>query len=36
MREEENEIFPSFRSRMSDDQNAKITALMNKEGFKFA
>ena len=36
MREEENEIFPTFRSRMSDEQNAKITTLMNKEGFKFA
>jgi hemerythrin-like domain-containing protein len=36
MREEENEIFPTFRERMSDAQNAKITTLMNKEGFKFA
>jgi hemerythrin-like domain-containing protein len=33
---EENEVFPSFRDRLSDDQNAKITAAMNKEGFKFA
>ncbi len=36
MREEENEIFPTFRQRMSEEQNAKITALMHKEGFKFA
>jgi iron-sulfur cluster repair protein YtfE (RIC family) len=36
MKEEEQEIFPTFRERMSDDQNAKITTLMNKEGFKFA
>ena len=34
MREEENEIFPTFRERMSDAQNAKITTLMNKEGMK--
>jgi hemerythrin-like domain-containing protein len=33
---EENEVFPSFRDLLSDDQNAKITASMNKEGFKFA
>jgi len=36
MREEENEIFPSFRSRMTDEQNAKLTAAMNKEGFHYA
>ena len=36
MREEENEIFPRFRERLSDEQNAKITSMMNKEGFKFA
>jgi hemerythrin superfamily protein len=36
MREEEDDIFPTFRARMSDDQNAKITTMMNKEGFKFA
>lgn len=36
MREEEDDVFPTFRARMSDDQNAKITAMMNKEGFKFA
>jgi hemerythrin-like domain-containing protein len=36
MNEEEKDIFPTFRARLSDDQNAKITTLMNKEGFKFA
>ncbi len=36
MREEENDIFPRLRSRLSDEQNAKITSAMNKEGFKFA
>jgi hemerythrin superfamily protein len=36
MEEEENDIFPRFRSRLSDEQNAKISAMMNKEGFKFA
>jgi hemerythrin superfamily protein len=36
MREEENEIFPALRAKLSDDQNAALTAMMNKEGFKFA
>ena len=36
MREEEDEIFPRFRELLSDEQNAKITAMMHKEGFKFA
>jgi hemerythrin-like domain-containing protein len=36
MEEEENDIFPRFRSRLSDEQNAKISSMMNKEGFKFA
>lgn len=36
MREEENEIFPALRSQLSDDQNSKLTTMMNKEGFKFA
>ena len=36
MREEEDDIFPRFRDRLSDEQNAKITSMMNKEGFKFA
>lgn len=36
MRMEENEVFPAFRGHLSDDQNAKLTAMMNKEGFKLA
>jgi hemerythrin-like domain-containing protein len=36
MEEEENDVFPRFRSRLSEEQNAKITSMMNKEGFKFA
>jgi hemerythrin superfamily protein len=36
MRMEENEVFPAFRSSLSDDQNAKLSAQMNKEGFKMA
>jgi hemerythrin superfamily protein len=36
MAEEENEIFPRFRELLSQDQNAKVTSMMNKEGFKFA
>lgn len=36
MREEENDIFPRFRAKLSDDQNSKLTTMMNKEGFKFA
>jgi hemerythrin superfamily protein len=36
MREEENDIFPRLRGRLSDEQNAKLTSAMNKEGFKFA
>jgi hemerythrin superfamily protein len=36
MREEEDEIFPRFREMLSEEQNSRITAMMNKEGFKFA
>ena len=36
MREEENDIFPRFRQMLSEEQNSRITAMMNKEGFKFA
>ena len=36
MREEENEIFPAMRARLTDEENSKLTAMMNKEGFKFA
>ena len=33
-RMEEEQIFPRFRSEISEEQNKKITALMNKEGMK--
>jgi hemerythrin superfamily protein len=36
IRMEEDEVFPTFRSLMSPEQNARLTALMNKEGFKVA
>ena len=36
MREEENEVFPRLRARLSDEENAKLTSAMNREGFKFA
>ena len=36
MQEEENEIFPRFRELLSAEQNARITSMMNKEGFKYA
>jgi hemerythrin superfamily protein len=36
MRMEEEEVFPSFREAMSDAQNARLTSMMNKEGFKVA
>jgi hemerythrin superfamily protein len=36
MRMEENEVFPAFQRSLSDTQNAKLTSLMNKEGFKAA
>jgi hemerythrin superfamily protein len=36
MREEENDIFPALRGKLSQEQNAKLTTMMNKEGFKFA
>ena len=36
IREEEDEIFPSFRNGMSKEQNAKLTTLLNKEGFSYA
>ena len=35
VREEEDEIFPSFRNGMSKEQNAKLTTLLNKEGFSY-
>jgi hemerythrin superfamily protein len=36
MRMEENEVFPAFQKMLTPAQNAKITSLMNKEGFKVA
>lgn len=36
MREEEDELFPKLRSKLSDEQNKHITAAMNKEGLKLA
>jgi len=33
-RMEEEQVFPRFKQAMSEDQNTKITALMNKEGMK--
>ena len=36
MRMEEEEVFPKFRNSLSEEQNAKLTATMNKEGFKMA
>jgi hemerythrin superfamily protein len=36
MRMEEDEVFPRFRNLMSEEQNAKLSALMNKEGMKLA
>jgi hemerythrin-like domain-containing protein len=36
IRMEENEVFPAFRRSLSDTQNARLTSLMNKEGFKHA
>ncbi|MBV8687870.1 MAG: hemerythrin domain-containing protein [Alphaproteobacteria bacterium] len=36
IRMEEEEVFPTFRKALSEAQNAKLTSLMNKEGFKMA
>jgi hemerythrin superfamily protein len=35
-RMEENEVFPRFKQAMDEEQNAKITALVNKDGFWMA
>lgn len=35
-REEEEEIYPPLRQRMTKEQNAKITTLLHKEGFALA
>jgi hemerythrin superfamily protein len=36
IRMEEEEVYPAFRKLLSPEQNAKLTGLMNKEGFKMA
>lgn len=33
---EEEEVFPSFKENMSDEQNAKVTGLVNADGFWMA
>lgn len=36
MRMEEEQVFPRFKRAMTDEQNGRITSLVNKEGFKMA
>jgi hypothetical protein len=36
MREEEDDVFPRFGAWLSEEKDKELTALMNKEGFKFA
>lgn len=36
MAEEENEVFPRLRDRLSEDENHALARAMNKEGFKLA
>ncbi len=36
MRMEEDEVFPKFRNSLTEEQNAKLSAMMNKEGMKLA
>jgi hemerythrin superfamily protein len=36
MRMEEEEVFPAFRKALTEAQNARLTSMMNKEGFKMA
>lgn len=36
MRMEEDEVFPKFRATLSEEQNAKLSAMMSKEGLKLA
>lgn len=36
MRDEENQIFPQLKAKLSPEKNKALTALMNKEGFKLA
>lgn len=35
-RMEEEEVFPAFKQNLTEDQNARITSLVNKEGFRMA
>jgi hypothetical protein len=36
MRMEEEEVFPRFRNQLSEEQNARLSAMMTKEGMKLA
>lgn len=36
VREEEDEVYPAFQAKMSKEENAKLTTLVNKEGFSHA
>lgn len=36
VREEEDDIFPKLKAKLSPEKNKALTALMNKEGFKLA
>ena len=36
MRMEEDEVFPKFRDGLTEEQNAKLSAMMHKEGIKMA
>lgn len=36
VREEEDDIFPAFHQQLSEEDNKRLTAMMNKEGFKLA
>jgi hemerythrin superfamily protein len=36
IREEENDVFPAFRATLGQEESAKLTRLMNWEGFKAA
>jgi len=35
VREEEEQIYPAFHASLSDEQNARLTTLLNKEGFSY-
>jgi hypothetical protein len=36
MRQEEDEVFPAFRDALPAEENARLTKMMNWEGFKVA